>query len=96
MAAASERHDHVFQTTLAPETFEAVVARSCRAAFAITVEARDPTLVPPLRLVNVSFASVEDRDRVRIAMRFAEKDLIDAARAREKTPPRAAARLARA
>ena len=57
MSTAPERHDHIFKTTLAPDTFDAIVLRSCRAAFEIRVEAQDPTLIPPLRLVNVSFDS---------------------------------------
>jgi hypothetical protein len=65
---------HLFKTTIAPEKFEAVVARSCRSAFMIEILGSDPTVIPQPRLFGVNFTSLEDRDRVRIAMRFAEKE----------------------
>jgi hypothetical protein len=87
--------DHAFKTTVNTTKFEAVVASSCKSAYTIEVIAHDPTLIPHIRVFNVSFAALEDRDRVRIAMRFLEKEQADMAKA--KTPaPTLARRLASA
>lgn len=80
--------EHAFKTTVSTPKFEAVVAKSCKSVYAIEVIAHDPTLIPHVRIFNVSFASLEDRDRVRIAMRFLEKEQADSAKL--KTPPPAA------
>ncbi len=66
--------DHMFTTTISPDKFEAVVVRSCRAPFTVEVVGSDPTIIPQPRVFAVSFASFDDRDRVRIAMRFVEKE----------------------
>lgn len=66
--------DHTFSTTLSPAKFEALVTRACRSPFGIELTAHDPTVIPPVRLFSVEFSTPEDRDRVRIAMRFAEKE----------------------
>jgi hypothetical protein len=67
--------DHIFQTILIADKFDAVVRRTCRSGFRINLEAADPTVVPPVRLFRVEFDAVDDRDRVRIAMRFVEKEI---------------------
>lgn len=71
-------NDHIFQTVgLARDKLDAVCRRSCRSGFRIFLDAADPTVIPPVRIYRVEFDSVEDRDRVRIAMRFVEKELAD-------------------
>ncbi len=96
-------NDHIFQTNLSADKFDAVCRRSCRAGFRISLDAADPTVVPPVRFFRVEFDAVEDRDRVRIAMRFVEKELAEtvkeAPRKSAKPPAKAApiaARLATA
>jgi len=72
--------DHLFKTNIAREKFEAVLARSCKAPFTYEVVAADPRTVPQERVYAVAFTSLPDRDRVRIAMRFVEKEVAAAAR----------------
>jgi hypothetical protein len=89
--------DHAFKTTVAASKFEAVVAKTCKAPYAIEIIAHDPTLIPHVRVFNVSFAALEDRDRVRIAMRFLEQEHAEMAKAKSGTPaPTLARRLASA
>jgi hypothetical protein len=66
--------DHTFKITLSQTKFEALVTKACRAPFAVEIIAHDPGVVPALRLFTVFFSTPEDRDRVRIAMRFLEKE----------------------
>ena len=72
--------DHIFQTVLSVDKFEAVVRRTCRSGFSVSLEAADPTVIPPVRLFRVEFDAVDDRDRVRIAMRFVEKEVEESMR----------------
>ncbi len=90
--------DHAFKVTFNPSKFEAVVAKACKAPFEIEMIAHDPTVLPQLRIFNVVFASPEDRDRVRIAMRFLEKEQADLAAAKKPATatPTLAGRLASA
>lgn len=91
--------DHSFKTTISASKFEAVVAKSCKASYAVEVIAHDPTLIPQVRVFNVTFAALEDRDRVRIAMRFLEQEhaeLMKAARSQPEPAPTLARRLASA
>lgn len=82
--------DHLFKTTISREKFEAVLARSCKAPFSFEIVAADPTVIPQERVYGVAFSSLEDRDRVRIAMRFVEKEVAEAVRT--PAPTGAAAR----
>jgi hypothetical protein len=66
--------DHTFKTTLNVSKFEAMVAKACRAPYGIECIAHDPGIVPAVRLFTVGFTTPEDRDRMRIAMRFIEKE----------------------
>ena len=66
--------DHTFRTTISAAKFEALVTKACRTPFGIELVGHDPGLVPALRLFCVGFNTPEDRDRVRIAMRFVEKE----------------------
>ena len=66
--------DHMFRTTLPVSKFEALVTRACRSPFHIELAGHDPNVIPALRLFTVEFMTPEDRDRVRIAMRFVEKE----------------------
>jgi hypothetical protein len=63
---------HTFRTTLTVEQFGAVVTKTCKSRFWIEYEAHDRSMVPETRIFSVIFTSVEDRDRVRIALRFAD------------------------
>lgn len=93
----SEQCDHAFKVTVNPSKFEAVVAQSCKAAYTVELIAHDPTLLPHVRIFNVAFASPEDRDRVRIAMRFLEKEQAEIAKVKTQTAaPTLARRLASA
>jgi hypothetical protein len=78
--------DHLFKTTLSPTKFEALVTKACRTPFAIELTAHDPTLVPQVRIFTVGFSTPEDRDRVRIAMRFVEKEQAAAGTATPRAP----------
>ena len=95
----SEQNDHVFKTTIAVSKFEAVVASSCKSAYAVEMIAHDPTTLPQIRIFRVDFTALEDRDRVRIAMRFVEKeqdDIVKAKPAATAPAPALGRRLARA
>ncbi len=65
---------HTFRTTLTASKFEALVVKACRTPFLIELTAHDPSVMPQVRLFTVGFSTPEDRDRVRIAMRFVEKE----------------------
>ncbi len=66
--------EHTFKTALSIVKFEAVVTKACRSPFDIELTAHDPGMIPAMRLFTIGFYSLEDRDRVRIALRFLEKD----------------------
>lgn len=66
--------EHTFKTSLSPVKFEAVVTKACRAPFDIELTGHDPGMIPAMRLFTIGFYSLEDRDRVRIALRFLEND----------------------
>jgi hypothetical protein len=86
--------EHAFSTTISASRFEAVVAKTCKAQYGIEVIAHDPTLIPQVRVFNVSFAALEDRDRVRVAMRFLEQEQAERAKAATQAPaPTLARRL---
>ncbi|MGE3475853.1 MAG: hypothetical protein AB7H70_08595 [Rhodospirillaceae bacterium] len=90
----SEQCDHAFKVLVNTSKFEAVVAQSCKAAYAVEMIAHDPTVIPHVRVFNVVFASPEDRDRVRIAMRFLEKEQAELAKVKSQPPgPTLARRL---
>ncbi len=78
--------DHAFRTNVDRSKFEAVVAKSCKAEYVIEIVAHDPTILPQVRVFNVTFAAVEDRDRVRIAMRFLEREQAELAKAKNQIP----------
>ncbi len=86
----SEACEHAFKTTLTPTKFQAVVAQACKSPHTVELIAHDPAIIPHLRIFNVSFTSPEDRDRVRIAMRFLEREMADLAKANEKAQPKVA------
>lgn len=79
MADRDPELDHLFKTTISREKFQAVLARSCKTPFTFEIVAADPTVVPQERVFGVAFSSLDDRDRVRIAMRFVEKEVAEAA-----------------
>lgn len=91
----SDPIDHAFKTTINTSKFEAIVVKSCRSAYTIETVAHDPTLVPHIRIFNVTFSTLEDRDRVRIAMRFLEKEQAELGKAKSQAAmPTLARRLA--
>lgn len=95
----AEPCEHAFKTTLNTAKFQAIVTQACKSAHTVELIAHDPTILPHLRIFNVSFTSPEDRDRVRIAMRFLEKEQAEQAKANEKAAAPVATlarRLARA
>ncbi len=69
--------DHLFKTTISREKFDAVLARSCKGPYTVELEGADPTVIPQERVYSVAFTTLDDRDRVRIAMRFVEKEIAD-------------------
>ena len=79
--------DHTFKITFARTKFEALVTKACRAPFAIEIVGHDPGLIPALRLLTVHFQTPEDRDLVRIAMRFVEKEHAASAANSTRTAP---------
>lgn len=86
--------DHTFRTTLTAAKSEALVVKACRTSFPVEFTAHDPSVVPQLRLFTAGFSTPEDRDRVRIAMRFVEKE--QAAMGQAVPRPAAASQLASA
>ncbi len=78
--------DHIFKITFSHTRFEALITKACREPFLIELVGHDPTLVPQVRLYNVGFSTPEDRDRVRIAMRFLEKEHAAAASSAPRNP----------
>ena len=90
--------DHMFRTTLVASKFEALVTKACRAPFHIEIAGHDPGVVPALRLFSVEFMTPEDRDRVRIAIRFIEKEqqTLAAAKAPARAPAAITGKLASA
>ncbi|MGE4063650.1 MAG: hypothetical protein AB7E79_09805 [Rhodospirillaceae bacterium] len=79
--------DHAFKTTVSTSKFEAIVAKSCKSPYTIEVIAHDPTIIPQVRIFNVTFAALEDRDRVRIAMRFLEQEHAEMQKERAQQAP---------
>lgn len=82
----TEQNDHVFKTSITVSKFEAVVASSCKAPYTVELIAHDPTTIPQVRIFRVDFTALEDRDRVRIAMRFVEKEQADLLKAKSVAP----------
>jgi hypothetical protein len=81
--------EHLFKVSISLSKFEAMVTKACRGPFAIELIAHDPGVVPQLRLFNVEFSTPEDRDRMRIAMRFVEKEQAAIGNATPRTAPTA-------
>ena len=69
-----EYFPHTFRTTATVERFNAIVAKACKSKLWIECEGLDRSYVAFTRLFAVTFTSIEDRDRVRIAMRFVDPD----------------------
>ena len=88
--------DHTFRTTVTIAKFEALVTKAYRSPFAIELIGHDPSVVPQVRLFTVGFTTPDDRDRVRIAMRFVEKELAAVATPIHAPAAAAASRLATA
>ena len=70
----ADGHQHTFKTVFSPERLRTILTKICRNPFTLTIEAHDRLCVPPYRIVSVTFATVEDRDRLRIALRQLEKE----------------------
>ena len=64
---------HTFRTTISVDQFHAIVARTCKSQFWVEFEAHDRSMIPNTRIFSVIFTSIEDRDKVRIAMLFADE-----------------------
>jgi hypothetical protein len=80
--------EKTFKTTMLPDNFRKLAMRTCRSEHWISLEARDRTERPNPHIYSVIFASIEDRDRFIIAMRFNEDQkvgtLAPAAKAKSK------------
>lgn len=70
----SEFYEKTFKTYLSKDAFDKLAKRTCRAPFAINIEARDISEVPSSIISTIVFTTVEDRDRMTIAMRFADEE----------------------
>lgn len=81
---------HTFRTSTSTDRFNAIVAQACKQRYWIDIEGHDRSMVPFSRIYQVTFTSLEDRDRVRIAMRFVDGNQEVAA------TPKTAPKLARA
>ena len=66
--------EHTFKTSITATKFEAMVAKACRDIYLVELIGHDPGVIPAVRLFTVAFTTPEDRDRMRIAMRFVEKE----------------------
>jgi hypothetical protein len=58
-------------TPLIAEKLRAIVKQQCRNEFGIELIAHDPLQIPHLRIFELRFNAVEDRDRAVIALRMA-------------------------
>jgi hypothetical protein len=58
-------------TPLVAEKLSAIVKQQCRSPFGIEMIAHDPLQIPHLRIFELSFDAIEDRDRAVIALRMA-------------------------
>ncbi len=65
----AEKLEHTFQTSQSLEVIAALLKRTCRQTVRLDVEAHNANVIPAYRIVCVYFETVEDRDRVRIALR---------------------------
>ncbi len=63
-----------FKTTHSVANINALLARSCRQPFQLKVEAHDRNFVPAYRILSITFANVDDRDRTMIALRQLDKE----------------------
>jgi hypothetical protein len=73
-----EYYPHMFWTSAGLDRFKAIVTKACKGHYWIDLDGVDRRFVPVTRLYAVKFTSIEDRDRVRIAMRFVDQDQPDA------------------
>ncbi|MBM3515970.1 MAG: hypothetical protein FJX59_19995 [Alphaproteobacteria bacterium] len=65
---------HTFRTATSVDRFHAIVTKACKHRHWVEIEAFDRSHVPFARVLQVTFSSLEDRTRVRIAMRFVDSD----------------------
>ncbi len=72
---------HTIKTSLSVEHLTAMLTKACRQPFKLEIEAHDFLIVPAYRIFEARFATVEDRDRVRIVLRQLEKEMIAASKA---------------
>ena len=77
---AANELEHTFKTPFAPDRISAILTKICREPFQVAHEAHDPNMLPPVHIICATFASVEDRDRLRIALHQLEKESMAAAR----------------
>lgn len=66
--------EKTFKTTMLQDTFVALVKRTCRQQYWISIEGRDRNERPNALFLTVMFSTIEDRDRFVIAFRFAEEE----------------------
>jgi hypothetical protein len=88
----AENWVHTFKITIGLDRLTAMLKQACRQPFNLEVEGHDFNVVPAYRIIEGRFASVEDRDRVRVVLRQLEKEMMAASkmahprRAPEATP----------
>lgn len=75
----TEYCEKTFKTAMTKDVFDGLVKRTCRGPFAVTLDARDVNERPIAIICTVTFTSIEDRDRLTIAMRLASEERAPAA-----------------
>jgi hypothetical protein len=71
---------HTFKITISLDRLNAMLKQACRQPFRLEVEGHDFNVVPAYRIIEGHFASVEERDRVRVVLRQLEKEMIAASK----------------
>ena len=71
----AEKFTHTFNTSLPIEQLRKILSVVCHAPFSLALQGDDFTFAPHHAVIEVTTASIEDRDRARIAIRDAEKQI---------------------
>jgi len=76
MVDKQEEYTLALATEYSPEKMRTIATQACRGRAPLNVAtiAHDPTREPELRILELSFGSPEDRDKVIIAMRMIERE----------------------
>ena len=82
----TEYCEKTFATTILLDTFRKLALRTCKLPHWVELEGRDRSKAPNTLFIIVVFCGPEERDRFMIALRYAEEERAELA----KAPPVAA------